>query len=60
VQLYRARYISLGFHLDFVRPVLDLHIGWLIVALGRHPEFTPATERARLSCRGFLIEEPVL
>ena len=59
VQLYVNRYLSLGVHLDWQRPLLDLHLGWLIVALGRRPEITLEAESQRQSCRGFLIR-PVL
>lgn len=59
VQLYVNRYVSLGFHIDFQRPLIDLHLGWLIVALGRRPEITLEAEAQRQSCRGFLFR-PIL
>ena len=60
VQLYLAPYLSLGVHLDLARPLLDLHLGWFIVALGVRPEITNAVDRERASCRGFRFDEPVL
>lgn len=59
IQLYVNRYVSLGIHVDFHRPLVDLHLGWVIVALGYRPEITTAAEAQRQSCRGFLIR-PVL
>jgi hypothetical protein len=59
IQLYINRYVSLGVHLDLQRPLLDLHLGWFIVALGYRPEITLQAEAQRQSCRGFLLR-PVL
>jgi len=64
VQLYCNHYVSLGVHFDWHQPVLDLHLGWVIVALGHRPELTKNVDRFRQSCRGFLfsetMKEPVL
>lgn len=61
VQVYRERYLSLGIHIDFARPYVDLHILWLIVSLGRQPWLTDARDRHRHSCRGFLFaDDPIL
>ena len=60
VQLYCNHYVSLGDHFDWHQPLFYLHMGWFIVALGHRPEITPAADRRKQSCRGFLIEEPVL
>lgn len=59
VQLYVNRYLSLGLHVDFQRPLLDLHLLWVIVAIGKRPEITLEADAQRQSCRGFLIR-PVL
>jgi hypothetical protein len=59
VQLYINRYISLGIHLDFQRPLLDIHFFWFTFAFGHRPEITPSVDAQRQSCRGFLIH-PVL
>jgi len=60
VQLYIGRYVSLGVHVDFARPYVDLHLGWLIVSIGREPYRTEQVDRHRHSCRGFGFDEPVL
>ena len=60
VQLYVNRYVSVGIHVDWGKPLVDLHFGWFIVALGRDPVHTPVGEAHRSSCRGFLIDRPVL
>lgn len=61
VQLYRAPYVSLGVHIDFRRPLLDLHIGWLIVSFGRNPIRTAKADERRSTCRGFLFaDDPIL
>ena len=61
VQLYRAAYLSLGVHIDLRRPLLvDLHIGWLIVALGRNAVETLPVDRQRRTCRGFLFSDSPL
>lgn len=61
VQLYRGAYVSLGLHLDFRRPYVDLHLGWIIVSIGRNPVVTNERDRLRGSCRGFLFpKDPVL
>ena len=60
VQLYVNRYVSLGFHFDWRRHLLDLHLLWFIVAFGDHPVQTPIEDAQRRSCRGFLIGKPVL
>jgi hypothetical protein len=61
VQLYRNRYLSLGVHVDWGRPYMDLHIGWLIVSLGDNPVITNAEDEHRHSCRGLLFRgDPLL
>lgn len=61
VQLYRGWYCSLGLHVDFQRPYLDVHFGWLIVSVGRNAVITNERDRLRGSCRGFLFrEDPLL
>ena len=59
VQLYVNRYVSFGVHIDFNRPLLDVHFIWFTFALGYRPEITLEAESQRQSCRGFLIR-PVL
>lgn len=61
VQLYVARYVSLGIHIDFNRPYLDLHLFWFIASVGSRPLITNAVDRHRHTCRGFVCtDEPVL
>lgn len=61
VQLYVNRYVSIGVHLDWQRPLLDLHLGWFIVAIGDEPVRTPTADAQRRGCRGFVIQDtPVL
>lgn len=61
VQLYLNRYISLGIHIDFERPVIDIHFLWFIIAIGKRPELSPSAYKHRLSYRGFIItDEPIL
>jgi hypothetical protein len=55
--LYVNRYVSLGIHFDWGRPMLDLHLGWLIVAIGSRPSITSNLDRFRESCRGFTFDD---
>lgn len=60
MQLYLYPHVSLGVHVDFKRPYIDLHLVWLTASVGRNPVITQHADRHRGSCRGFLFEEPVL
>jgi len=60
VQLYLNYYISLGIHVDFRRPYVDVHIGWLILSFGREPYRSEQVDKHRHSCRGFGFDAPVL
>lgn len=53
VQFTAGAYFSLGVHIDPRRPILDLHLGWLIVALGRSAHITELQDRHRHTSRGF-------
>lgn len=60
-QVYLARYVSIGVHVDFAMPYLDLHFLWVIASVGRNPVITNERDRLRGSCRGFLFrDDPVL
>lgn len=59
-QLYINRYVSLGVHIDFHRPYLDIHVLWLIVSLGKEPFRSERVDQYRHSCRGFGFDDPVL
>lgn len=61
VQFWPEPYFSLGFHVDPRRPILDIHVGWVIVALGARPVITCDRDRHRHSCRGFMFaDDPIL
>jgi hypothetical protein len=60
VQLYANKYVSVGLHIDFARPYVDLHLAWIIASIGSRPVITNAVDRLRHTCRGFLFDGPVL
>ena len=62
-------HFSLGFHIDLKRklsadmpenkPLLDLHLGWVIIAMGPDSHITGQADRHRHSSRGFMfIDSP--
>jgi len=57
VQFWPGPYLSLGLHVHAGRPLLDLHLGWLIIALGPDAHITSQADRHRHSCRGFLFSD---
>jgi hypothetical protein len=59
-QLAPGAYLSLGFHVDPRRPILDLHVGWLVIAVGDRPVITHKRDRHRHTCRGFLREDDMV
>ena len=60
-QLYWAPYLSFGIHLEPRRPLLDLHLLWLILSFGPDAHITGQRDRHRHSCRVFLFaDDPVL
>lgn len=61
VQVIADLELSLGVRLNWRAPVLDLYLGPLTLAFGRHPEITHPDEARRFSCRGFFVgDRPVL
>lgn len=58
-QVYLYPHFSLGLHIDFKRPYVDLHLGPFILSVGDNPVLTNHADRHRGSCRGFFFE-PVL
>jgi hypothetical protein len=54
VQLYLNSYVSLGLHVDFRKPYLDIHALWFIVSVGNNPVFGWPEDQQRGSCRGML------
>jgi hypothetical protein len=60
-QLVLMPELSLGIRLEPRRPMLDLYLGPLTLAIGRHPVLTDERTRHMDSCRGFLFaDEPRL
>lgn len=55
VQFVAVPEFSIGIHLEPARPLLDIFIGPLTIAFGKHPALTDPRTRERHSCRGFLI-----
>lgn len=60
VQIQRGQYCSLGVHLDWGKPYLDLHFFWLIASVGNNPVMTHLRDKHRGSSRGMFTEPPVL
>ena len=61
LQLQRGEYFSLGAHLDWGKPYLDLHLFWFILSIGKNPVMGHWQDRTRGSCRGMLRPEfPIL
>lgn len=56
-QVYLYPHFSLGVHLDFKRPLLDLHLGIMTLAFGPAAHITNQKDRHRHSCRGFLFSD---
>jgi hypothetical protein len=54
-QLQLQPTISLGIRLELARPMLDLYIGPMTFALGRHPILTDESKRHMDSSRGFIF-----
>jgi len=49
--------VSLGVRFNWRRPLFDLYLGPLTVAIGRCPELTARDEAQSHSCRGFIITD---
>lgn len=56
-QLYLYPCVSFGVHLDPRRPLLDLHLGLVTIALGPAAHITGQEQRHIQSCRGFLFSD---
>jgi hypothetical protein len=54
VQVQMQPTISLGIRFE-LRPLLDIYLGPLTIALGRHPLITNESARHADSCRGFFF-----
>lgn len=55
VQLVTMCELSLGVALHWRRPMLDVYLGPLTVAIGRSAVLTEQHDRLRGRCRGFII-----
>jgi len=60
VQLVLGEIGGFGVRPVLTRPLLDIYLGPLTLAIGRDPYLTEWMDRHRESCRGFVIDEPVL
>lgn len=47
-----APWFSLGLHVDWERPYVDVHLGRLIFSAGRVPHYTPELEQQLTHARG--------
>lgn len=52
---FAPEFLQLGFHAELRRPLLDLFIGPVTLAVGNHPALTDERTAQRHSCRGFFI-----
>jgi hypothetical protein len=59
-QFYWAKCLSLGVHVDFASPYVDLHFLWFTVSVGNNPVITNERDRQRGSCRGFFFADSPL
>ena len=59
-QMIVKPYVSLGLHVDFARPYVDLHFLLFIVSVGKNPVVTNEWDRTRGSCRGFTFSDSAL
>jgi len=57
VQVVTMLEISLGVAFHWRRPMLDIYLGPLTLAVGRNAALTDQHERLRGRCRGFFIGE---
>lgn len=48
---------SLGVHIEWQRPLVDVFVGGWTFALGAHPLLTDPRTANRHACRGFLMGE---
>lgn len=61
VQWQRSDTLSLGFAFFWRRPLLDIYLSPITIAIGRQAACTDVSQRRRQGCRGFIFPEtPVL
>jgi hypothetical protein len=56
VQFVKGFEISLGVAFHWKRPMLDIYLGPLTIAIGRNAVLTNMHERLSGRCRGFIIQ----
>lgn len=57
VQIQMPVTLALGIRVELARPMVDIYIGPLTVAIGRHPCLTDERVRRADSCRGFTFSD---
>lgn len=57
VQLVLMPELALGIRFEYARPLLDLYVGPLTIAIGKHPVQTHASGKWRNICRGFIVDD---
>lgn len=60
VQVVMMPEYSLGVRVEPCRPLVDLFLGPVTIAFGRHPVLTDPRTSQRHSCRGFLLWDQVV
>ena len=56
IQVVFAFELAVGFAFHWARPMLDIYLGPLTIAIGRTPVLTDMHEKLRGRCRGFIIQ----
>ena len=59
-QAYWYPCISVGFHFDPRRPLLDIHFLFFTLAIGPEAHITGQEQRHVQSCRGFLFSDDLI
>lgn len=57
IQVQMPITLALGLRLELRRPMIDLYIGPVTIAIGRHPCLTDERVRRADSCRGFAFKD---
>lgn len=60
VQIQLPVTVALGIRVEWLRPMIDLYVGPVTIAIGRHPILTDQRVRHADSCRGFLFSDSEL
>lgn len=60
-QAYWYPCISFGIHIDFSKPLVDIHFLFFTLAIAKNAHITGLKDRVRHTCRGFLFStDPIL